>query len=276
VNEEKLYTADSESSAIRSVDLNGRARVDTVAGGGLFEFGDRDGPGLQARFQYPMGIAYSEGALYVADTYNNKIRRIVTADGVATTVAGTGAAGLKNGGEAEFREPSGLSVADGKLYVADRGNNAIRVADLRTGEVTTLELRPDLVRAPVSPAFAGRVVELPPQSVGAGSIVMAISLAPSAARALEAAAENEVAVRVEGDVAAKGKPFERTVTSPQFPLRVTLRLLPGQGKVSAEVRLHYRRQDGPGRPAAIRIVVPVTVDKAFRARTVRVTVPGPE
>ncbi|HVG18094.1 MAG TPA: thioredoxin-like domain-containing protein, partial [Blastocatellia bacterium] len=71
-----LYFADSEVSAIRSAALDPNGRVETVVGEGLFDFGDRDGRGSQVRLQHPLGVVYHEGALYVADTYNNKIKRI--------------------------------------------------------------------------------------------------------------------------------------------------------------------------------------------------------
>src|SRR5262245_49919758 len=72
----KLYFADSEVSAIRSADLDPKGAVDTIVGGDLFDFGDRDAKGLDARLQHPLGVAYHDGALYVADTYNNKIKRV--------------------------------------------------------------------------------------------------------------------------------------------------------------------------------------------------------
>jgi DNA-binding beta-propeller fold protein YncE len=272
-NHVKLYIADSESSAIRSVDINGRARVETVAGGGLFEFGDRDGPGKEARLQYPMAVAYRSGELYVADTYNHKIKRISIDGDTAETWVGTGEAGLRDGARAEFDEPSGLSVAGDKLYIADRGNDAIRVADLRTGAVETLALRTDVARAPAPPEFAGRVVELPAQTVAPGTVMMALSLEAPVAAALDAEAPNEVTVRVEGEPAEKGSPIEKTVANPTFPLRVWLRLLPGRGAVRADVRLHYRGSEAGSTREETRIIVPVMVEKASQTRTVTVAVP---
>ncbi len=89
-----LYVADSEGSSIRAVPLNPRAEVRTVVGTSqlpvarLFTFGDVDGPAGQARFQHPLGVAFHEGRLYVADTYNNKIRVVDPADGTTRTLAG--------------------------------------------------------------------------------------------------------------------------------------------------------------------------------------------
>ena len=138
---EKLYFADSEVSAVRSADIHPDGRVETIVGGDLFEFGDRDGTGLDVRLQHPLGIACNNGDLYVADTYNNKIKRVRRQDGSAETVLGTGHAGLADGDRPEFHGPAGLSVARGMLYIADTNNHAIRVADLRTGRVETLRIR---------------------------------------------------------------------------------------------------------------------------------------
>src|SRR5207253_7133841 len=71
-----LYVADSEVSAIRAVPLDGKGDVKTVVGEGLFEFGDVDGMGNQVRLQHALGVAYHQGKLYVADTYNSKIKII--------------------------------------------------------------------------------------------------------------------------------------------------------------------------------------------------------
>ena len=139
-----LYFADSETSSVRLVELDESPRVETIAGGELFVFGDRDGKGLQARLQHPLGLAYYGGALYLADTYNHKIKRIALRDSGVLTIAGTGKPGRKDGppADAQFHEPSGLSVAPqaGRLFIADTNNHAIRVMDLGTGEIQTAEL----------------------------------------------------------------------------------------------------------------------------------------
>ena len=69
-----LYVADSEVSAIRAVPLDGKGEVKTLVGEGLFEFGDVDGVGDKVRLQHALGVAYHDGKLYVADTYNSKIK----------------------------------------------------------------------------------------------------------------------------------------------------------------------------------------------------------
>ncbi|MCS6861140.1 MAG: thioredoxin-like domain-containing protein, partial [Abditibacteriales bacterium] len=140
----RLYFADSESSSVRAVDLDPNGRVQTLVGPGtntLFDFGDIDGVADKARFQHPIGITYHDGVLYVADTYNHKIKRVDPTTRRATTFVGTGKAGYADGDTPLFFEPSGLSVAHGKLYVADTNNHLIRVVDLTTKRVTTLEVK---------------------------------------------------------------------------------------------------------------------------------------
>jgi thiol-disulfide isomerase/thioredoxin/sugar lactone lactonase YvrE len=138
---ERLYIADSEVSAVRAADIHPDGRVETIVGGDLFEFGDRDGTGLDVRLQHPLGIACDGRDLYVADTYNNKIKRVHIQDGSAETFLGTGEADLTDGDRPEFHGPAGISVANGMLYIADTNNHAIRAADLRTGRVETFRIR---------------------------------------------------------------------------------------------------------------------------------------
>lgn len=139
---QKLYFTDSETSAIRTADLERTGRVDTIVGLHLFEFGDIDGVGEDVRLQHPIGIDILDGILYVADTYNNKIKKINPTTKEASGFLGTGAAGNEDGAAdmAQFHEPGGLSIADGKMYIADTNNHSIRVADLESLEVNTLEL----------------------------------------------------------------------------------------------------------------------------------------
>ena len=92
--------------------------------------------------------------MYVADTYNNKIKLIDVEKRTCRTIAGSGAAGNKDadeGGHAEFNEPGGIWAANKKLYVADTNNHAIRIIDLvAPHRVSTLKLRN--LPAPAAPA----------------------------------------------------------------------------------------------------------------------------
>lgn len=143
-----LYVADSEVSAIRYVPMNG-GEVGTLVGRGLFDFGDRDGPGrvadanqrktTEALLQHPLGVAvYQDKALFVADTYNSKLKVIDLAGGGVVTFLGGPA---KKGEEAVFNEPGGISLLGDTLYVADTNAHRIRTVDLKTKAVKTLELK---------------------------------------------------------------------------------------------------------------------------------------
>jgi thiol-disulfide isomerase/thioredoxin len=141
-----LYVADAEGSSIRAVPFDAKKQVTTVVGTAhlaaarLFTFGDADGPAKTAQLQHPLAVVFYEGLLYVADTYNHKVKAIDPADGSVRTVAGTGKAGRSDDPPA-FDAPAGISAAAGKLYVADTNNHLIRVIDLRRqNKVTTLPL----------------------------------------------------------------------------------------------------------------------------------------
>jgi DNA-binding beta-propeller fold protein YncE len=137
-----LYVADAEGNAIRAVQLPPVNTVATLAGGDLFEFGDRDGAGDSARFQHPLGVAAHGGRVFIADTYNHKIKMLDPASGKVSTFAGSGQPGHADGDArtARFYEPGGLSIAAGKIYVADTNNHAIRTVDLSSGQVATLTI----------------------------------------------------------------------------------------------------------------------------------------
>ena len=134
----QLFVADSEGSSIRTVPLDGRGRVKTLVGTAgltsarLFTFGDIDGAWRAARLQHALGVCFVDGMLYVADTYNNKVKVINTNDKSCTTIAGDGKPGSEDS-PAQFDEPAGLSYADGKLYLADTNNHLIRTVDLKNG-----------------------------------------------------------------------------------------------------------------------------------------------
>ncbi|MCF6149085.1 MAG: redoxin domain-containing protein [Candidatus Kuenenia sp.] len=140
VSERKIFFADSEVSAIRYVDLE-KGMVRTVVGKDLFVFGDVDGKGDEVRLQHPLGVTVYKGIVYVADTYNHKIKVIDPETRECKTYAGIGTAGFKDGPEPQFYEPGGLAIANEKLYVADTNNHAIRVVDMKTREVRTLRLK---------------------------------------------------------------------------------------------------------------------------------------
>ena len=137
-----LFFADSETSAIRVAKIGEGGRVVTLTGTGLFDFGDHDGIGKKAVLQHPQDVASAPGAVYIADTYNHKIKRMDLSTLRITTLAGSGAQGLEDGDalSASFDEPAGIAYRDGVVYVADTNNHRIRKFDVERGVVTTLEL----------------------------------------------------------------------------------------------------------------------------------------
>ena len=141
-----LFVADSEGSSIRAVPFDVKQQVETPLGTAhlpnnrLFEFGDRDGPQSVAMLQHPLGVAYRDALLYVADTYNNKIKVIDLAKFSCNTVVGTREPGSADT-PAQFDEPAGISIAGDILYVADTNNHLIRTVDLKNeNRVGTLKI----------------------------------------------------------------------------------------------------------------------------------------
>lgn len=192
---ENLFVADSEVSSIRAVSLDPRGgHVRTVVGKGLFEFGDVDGVGQDVRLQHPLGVAYAEGKLFVADTYNNKIKSIALPILHAKTVAGSGEAGCTDGAasEARFNQPGGLSYAEGSLYVADTNNHAVRKVDAQTGAVSPWPLR-EAARL-VPPRRALRT--LPERMVRRGIVTVRVDAELPAGSVFAREASSGVTVRV--------------------------------------------------------------------------------
>ncbi len=290
-----LYVADSESNIIRAIRLpssapnagatNGQAarpssnqggaddeEVLTLAGGDLFEFGDRDGQGDDVRLQHPLGVVYHDGAVFVADTYNHKLKRLDPAARSVKSFAGTGKPGQADGVEPSFYEPGGLSVARGRLYVADTNNHAVRVMDLRTRQTSTLKI--EGLRAPeggdAQPSAEGEFAPnaeetaLAPQRVGAGrdaELLIQVALPegyhlnPSAPQRVRVTIEKGVehltpapdaGAGGEGSGAAKSA-YAKTSRELRLPLRVPLRALaPGEAELRAQLTLFYCREDNTG------------------------------
>lgn len=121
--------ADSESSAIRLADLDPAGGVRTVVGTGLFDFGDVDGVGDDARLQHPQGIAAAEdGRLLVCDSYNDSLRWVDPSSRAVTTwVRG-------------LHEPEGLALDDRFVYVADTNAHRIVVVNRADGGIQPLAI----------------------------------------------------------------------------------------------------------------------------------------
>ena len=145
-----LFVADSEVSAVREINLRDDAHfVRSIVGQGLFKFGDVDGKGDAVRLQHCLGVAYAGGKVYVADSYNNKVKVCDPKTRSVHALVGTGKPGDADK-PAQFYQPGGLSVAGSTLYVADTNNAKVRKVDLASGAVSTLTI--DGLSPPAPPA----------------------------------------------------------------------------------------------------------------------------
>jgi DNA-binding beta-propeller fold protein YncE len=125
-----LYVCDTENHVIRRIDSTGT--ITTVAGTGAPGFSGDGGPAVQARLQLPYdAVPGPDGGLYIADTGNNRIRRVAP-DGTISTVAGTGLPGYSGDGQpavaAQFDGPSAVAFDSRQnLWVADTFNHRVRM-----------------------------------------------------------------------------------------------------------------------------------------------------
>ena len=133
-----LYFVDSEGSSIRQAELTEKGRVTTIVGAhdlpqgrSLFEFGDIDGVGDEARLQHPIGLAYYDNQLMVTDTYNHKLKHIDLKTRECTTWLGTGTRGAELD-PVQLSEPAGLTVVGDTLFIADTNNHRILKSNLKT------------------------------------------------------------------------------------------------------------------------------------------------
>jgi DNA-binding beta-propeller fold protein YncE len=149
--EGQVYTNDQRNQRIRLIDAGEPRTIRTIAGDGTPGFSGDGGSALDAQFYFDYGttpvptgaLALRDGVLYVADSMNNRIRAIDLESGIIDTVAGDGEARYAGDGgpalEASFRTPLDLEFGpDGRLYVADAANNAIRAIDLEADVVETV------------------------------------------------------------------------------------------------------------------------------------------
>lgn len=246
-----LFVADSEASAIRAADFDPAGRLATLVGTGLFDFGDLDGFGDEVRLQHPKSVAYENGLVYIADTYNNRIKVLHPDTREVRTVYGSGEAGWADGlaEDVQFHEPGALSLAGDFLYVADTNNHLIRVAQLSAGAVTTLELSdPDglLLRRGSSADRFDDVLTLDLVEVapGDGLLVLELSL-PEGYVANDLAPLTASWFSTGEAVAADGATGAQRVTQPEYPLDIVFayRAEEGQATIVAEAAIYYCHED---------------------------------
>jgi uncharacterized protein (TIGR03437 family) len=144
-----LYIADTFNNCIRKVS---GGVITTVVGTGMQGFGGDNGPAASAQLYWPWGLAVdSAGNLYIADSNNNRVRKV--SNGVMATVAGGGSSGLGDNGpatSAQLYGPGSIAVdSAGNVYIADVGNNRVRVLS-PTGSSCTYSVSPTTLQAPAS------------------------------------------------------------------------------------------------------------------------------
>ncbi len=137
-----LYIADTLNNRIRMVSA-ATGIITTVAGNGTAGYGGDNGPAVNAALDGPEAIAIDKsGNLYIADTLNNRVRLVAAATGNITTIAGDGVANYAGDSglatAAELKAPAGVAVnASGNIYIADTGNQRVRMIAAATGIITT-------------------------------------------------------------------------------------------------------------------------------------------
>ncbi|HHT9144261.1 MAG: thioredoxin-like domain-containing protein [Candidatus Brocadiaceae bacterium] len=267
-----LYFADSEVSAIRYADMK-ENRVKTIVGQDLFVFGDVDGKGEEVRLQHPLGVTNYNGLIYVADTYNHKIKIVNPVDNTSITFSGDGHAGFTDGKDPQFYEPGGLSFANNKLYIADTNNHAIRVLDMKTKEVRTLQIKglkmevSENTLQPIMPPFA-RLVELPLKTLKMGSDIQ-LTLNINLPRGYHLNPDAPLVYRINAD---NGIQFEQSnrevrIEKPELPIKIS-------GKTTSEekntdlkisVSFYYCRDDNQGACFIDAVVChqPIKLDKEY-------------
>jgi thiol-disulfide isomerase/thioredoxin len=261
-----LYVADSEANIIRAIELAPGGKVKTLVGGDLFDFGDADGKGDDVRLQHPLGLVALDGKVFIADTYNHKIKLLDPQTQTVKTFTGTGRSGQADGSSPTFYEPGGLSVADGKLFIADTNNHGVRVVDLKTKQTRTLMiggLRPPVSEAATEAESAAEPnaeeITLRPQRLRAGAIDAALlvdvqlpagyHLNPSAPQRYKVSIEDGGArfLALGAVDAQEATTSARTASDLRLPLRIPLRsLAPGTAHLRIRLTLFYCREDNTG------------------------------
>lgn len=254
--EGKLYFADSESSTIRLADFADDL-VTVVSGttnNHLFQYGDIDGELGVNRLQHALDVqGVPGGDLYIADTYNSRIKVIRAGETATQTVFGLGGLGGYADGDASvaaFDEPGGLSYADGILYVADTNNHAIRTIDLEAGMVDTLEFsNPEaLVIDPEALTILGgnsadsNIVQLDAQQVATGEGAISLSLSLPQDFKINPLIDSVLSFAANPDVVSVAE----SVTILEQQVQIPATFAAGEDEFSAELTLYYCREGAEG------------------------------
>ena len=276
-----IYVADSEGSSIRQVSVDPKGKVTTIVGAHdlpsgrtLFEFGDRDGVGSDARLQHPLGVHYSNGKVFVADAYNHKIKVIDVAKREVTTLSGTGTAGT-NLSPLQLHEPAGMTISGDMLFVADTNNHRIVTINLKTNQASPFEVVG--LSAPTKPVGKSvdnepngvQFLDVPPQKIASGDIINLVvdlqipedyklnELAPLRAKIIATGSQSLIAEehlgtsikgKADGTTAIFAVPLAASEGSAQLQLSLTYSFC--RGGVGGLCKLHTSRWSLPVEVAA--------------------------
>src|SRR4030095_2145610 len=209
--------------------LGAGAKVRTLVGGDLFDFGDKDGFEDDVRLQHPLGLARWNDKLLIADTYNHRIKLLDPGRRSVNGFAGSGKPGQVDGNKPSFYEPGGLAVTSDKLYVADTNNHAIRVVDLKTKETRTLQIK-GLQPPPVNQTATNEEVapnaeeiQLPLQRVRAGEAALELNVELPAGYHLNPSAPQRYSVSIGSPSEASKSPLltkNKTEKGLSLPIRI--------------------------------------------------------
>jgi sugar lactone lactonase YvrE len=233
-----LYFADSESSSVRAADL-ALETVHLVVGGdaSLFEFGDEDGTGNKARLQHPLGTSLDDATLYVADTYNSKIKRVdIDTNTVSSWLGST--PGWADGTDPRFNEPGGLSFSEGLLYIADTNNHAIRVVDIASGDTSTLVLK-GVEKFDPPDEFRGDIITLDKVDARAGPASLTLDYALPDGYKVNDEAPSSLTIAGATSVAFLPGRTTFDLTGTKLPVSIPLDLHEGGATVSFDITLIY-------------------------------------
>ena len=266
-----LYWVDAESSSVRRVPFAGDGDVETLIGTHLFEWGDADGPAGTAQIQHAQGLAVGDGVVYLADTYNHKVRALSLSDFSVVTVAGSGARDWNDatGAEAAFEEPNGLDLAGGKLYLADTGNHALRIIDPATGTVRTLAFTNLAAANPRLPEDGIVRVQLPTQVVAPGVTTLRLTISSPENFHLNAAAPSRLELVSSSDRVVQLSETELTWSTDDesFTIPIPIELWEGEAEITGTGVVYFCRT---GKEAIcliqqVQLVVPVRVSPTATA-----------
>jgi thiol-disulfide isomerase/thioredoxin len=293
-----LYVVDSEGSAVRKITTkpgNDLARPtgsvttlvgtsDLAGGRSLFEFGDVDAIGGEARLQHPLGLAIDGNFLYVADSYNHKIKRVNLTTRELTSWLGTGKEGVAVD-PPQFAEPAGLAIANGQLYVADTNNHRICVVNLETKatQVLTIDgLTPPTPKVSTEDAASTAAITVQPQKIAAGkSVEFAVDLNLPDGYKLnsEAAVTYQVrAPRSQTVIVADAVNARDEATIDGTTAKISLPLAAASGDVTLIVSVWYtycrEGQSGLCKLGTATWSIPVTVTSSATASSIPLKVPA--